>query len=95
MKVVFSQRALDDLRRAAAHTRLTFGDRVAAALEARIRAAITQLQEAPESGPRVEQRPGMRVIPVGRYPYRLFYRASGQTVLILHIRHTARQDIGM
>jgi toxin ParE1/3/4 len=92
VKVAYSRRALDDLRLAAAHSRREFGDRVAAALEARIRAVVAWLSEAPESAPQVEQRPGMRVAPLGRYHYRIFYKTSEDTITILHIRHTARQN---
>ncbi len=32
----------------------------------------------------------VRVLFVGRYPYKLFYRLRGNAVEILHIRHTSR-----
>ena len=37
--------------------------------------------------------PDVRVLFVGRYPYKFFYRVRGDTVEILHIRHTARATI--
>lgn len=36
---------------------------------------------------------GHRRVPVLRYPYVIFYRASGDELLILHIRHTSRLPI--
>jgi plasmid stabilization system protein ParE len=33
----------------------------------------------------------VRVLFVGRYPYKIFYRLSGNDVEIVHIRHTARR----
>ncbi len=36
-------------------------------------------------------RPGVRVVPLGRYPYKIFYRVSGDAVEILHIHHAARE----
>ena len=33
----------------------------------------------------------MRIILVGRYPYRIYYRAEADEIVILHIRHTARK----
>jgi plasmid stabilization system protein ParE len=39
----------------------------------------------------VEQRPGVRVVPLIRYPYKIFYRIADDTVRILHIRHTSRR----
>jgi plasmid stabilization system protein ParE len=32
-----------------------------------------------------------RGAPLSRYPYKIFYRVTGDTVEILHIRHAARQ----
>jgi len=51
-------------------------------LELRIRNVVEQIANAPESAPRGEQRPGMRVIPLVRYPFKIFYRIVGDTVRI-------------
>lgn len=91
MRVEFTNRAVRDLREIATHSRRQFGDRIAAALEARLQEVYTQIANAPESAPRVEQRPGMRVIPLVRYPFKIFYRIVGDAVRILHVRHTARR----
>ena len=91
MKVEYSNRALADLRKLSAGSQATFGHRVAAALETRIRAIVEQIRQAPESAPRVEQRPGVHVVPLIRYPYKIFYRIIDDTVRILHIRHTSRR----
>ena len=72
MKVEYSNRALADLRKLSAGSQATFGHRVAAALETRIRAIVEQIRQAPESAPRVEQRPGVRIVPLIRYPYKIF-----------------------
>ena len=91
MKVEYSNRALADLRKLSAGSQAIFGHRVAAALEVRIRAIVEQIRQAPESAPQVEQRPGVRVMPLIRYPYKIFYRIVDDTVRILHIRHTSRR----
>jgi hypothetical protein len=31
------------------------------------------------------------VVPLGRYPYKIFYRVTNDTVEILHIHHAARR----
>lgn len=93
MKVEFSKRAVSDLREIAAHSHRQFGQRVTAALEQRIRDITTQIGNAPESAPQVEQRPGMRVLPLLRYPFKIFYRVVGDTVRIVHVRHTARRPL--
>jgi plasmid stabilization system protein ParE len=37
------------------------------------------------------KRPGVRVATLGRYPYKIFYRAQGEVIEILHIHHAARE----
>jgi plasmid stabilization system protein ParE len=91
MNVEFTNRAVRDLREISDHTRRQFGDRVTAALEGRLRDAVTLIAREPESAPRVEQRSGMRVVALVRYPFKVFYRVVGDTVRIVHIRNTSRR----
>jgi plasmid stabilization system protein ParE len=91
MKVEYSNRVIADLRRISAESRLAFGDRVAEALEARIRAVIKRISIAPLSAPQVEGQPGVRVVPLLRYPFKIFYRVLDDRIRIEHIRHTARR----
>jgi toxin ParE1/3/4 len=91
MKVEFTNRALADLRKLSADSRTMFGDAVASALGERISNVVSHLAEYPESAPRVIERPGIRVFPLIRYPYKIFYRVVGDRVRILHIRHTSRR----
>jgi plasmid stabilization system protein ParE len=46
----------------------------------------------PESAPRVADRPGVRVVTMTRYPYKVFYLVTAEAVTILHIHHAARRD---
>ena len=91
MKVEYSKRAVADLRKISADSRRAFGDPVAEALEARIRAVIDRISRDPLSAPEVEQRPGRHAVPLIRYPFKIFYRVLDDRVTILHIRHTARR----
>jgi plasmid stabilization system protein ParE len=91
MKVEYTNRAIADLRKVSADSRAAFGDAVGTALEARIRTVISHIAQHPEAAPRVVERPGMRVFPLIRYPYKIFYRVLDDRVRILHIRHTARR----
>jgi len=91
MKVEYSNRALADLRKISADSRRAFGDRVAEALETRIRALIERISKDPLSAPEIEQRPGVHVVPLIRYPFKIFYRVLEDRVRIQHIRHTARR----
>lgn len=45
----------------------------------------------PESGLRLPQRPMVRVVPLVRYPFKIFYTVDRDTITILHIRHAARR----
>ncbi len=73
MRVEYSNRAVADLRKISADSRRAFGDRVAAALEMRIRAVVDRISKHPLSAPEVKQRPGLHVVPLGRLPFLIFY----------------------
>jgi len=91
MKVDYAPRAQADLAHIGEHSRRNFGPTVAAALEIYIRATVARIAAMPESGEIVTEREGVRVVPLVRYPFRIFYTVSRDTVTILHIRHTARR----
>jgi plasmid stabilization system protein ParE len=91
MTVEFTNRAVADLRKIAHRSRVEFGDRVTAALEARIREVIDNIERRPDSAPRLEHHADLRVILLGRYPFKVFYRVFPDRIRILHIRHTARR----
>jgi toxin ParE1/3/4 len=92
MKVEYSNRAVADLRKISADTRRLFGDDAAQALERRIERVINQIGTNPLSAPEVEQRPGLRVIPLVPYPFKIFYRVFANRIRIQHIRHAARRS---
>jgi toxin ParE1/3/4 len=91
MKVEYSNRAVADLRKISADNRRAFGDLVAEALEARIRAVVEHISRQPWIAPEVEQRSGLHVAPLVRYPFKIFYRVFEDRVRIQHIRHTSRR----
>ena len=91
MKVEYSRRAVADLHKISADSRRSYGDRVAGALGIRIRAVIDRISTDPLSAPEVEQRPGMHVVPLVRYPFKIFYRVLDDRIRILHIRHATRR----
>jgi plasmid stabilization system protein ParE len=88
----FSKRAVADLRRIASRSREEYGDEVAQALERRIRSVTARVSRAPLSAQSIADRPGVHVVPLLRYPFKVFYRVSGDSVRILHIRHSSRQN---
>ena len=53
---------------------------------------IERLGDFPFLG-RATDEPGVRVLPLTRYPYLIFYTVLTDTVAVLHIRHGAREPI--
>jgi len=51
---------------------------------------IDLIGQFPESG-RVAGEQGTRVLPVGRYPYSVYWSVERGEVRIVHVRHTARR----
>ena len=90
MKVVYTDEALDDLD-AIANWLIVHYPAVAPAVERRIRSILAHIARWPESSRRSAKRPGVRVVALGRYPYKIFYRVTGDTIEILHIHYAARQ----
>jgi toxin ParE1/3/4 len=88
MKVVYTDEALNDLDGI-----LTFlaehYPTVVTAFEKRLRVAVARIGAWPQSAQEIAERPGVRVLPLTPYPYRLFYRVTTENVEVLHVRHAA------
>jgi plasmid stabilization system protein ParE len=52
---------------------------------------IAQLATAPQIGTATSN-PKIRILPPTRFPYRVYYTITDEAVVILHVRHSARQD---
>lgn len=50
---------------------------------------IERLCEFPATGIQ-SQIPGIRVLSPTRYPYRIYFTVLADTIVVLHVRHTAR-----
>jgi toxin ParE1/3/4 len=91
MKIEYSQRAVSDLDQIAVYYASsgdpTAGEKIAAA----IRERVAHITEAPLFGRAIVQRPGVRLILLVRYRYKIFYRVAGTTVRIIHVRHMSRR----
>ena len=57
----------------------------------RVRSVERRIALWPESALSVAEQPGVRMVPLVRYPFKLFYRVTSDTVEILHIHHAARR----
>ena len=91
MRAEYSRRAITDLRDIAAYYASSDNPAVGEAVAARIEEVVARLERAPHSGRRLADRQDVRVAPLLRYPYNMFYSVIGETVRIVHIRHTSRR----
>lgn len=91
MKAVFSLAALADLDEILAFT-ATHYPSLEVKVEQRIREVVSRIEVWPENARRLEGTDNLRVVPLVRYPFKLFYQVERDRVLILHIHHTARQN---
>jgi plasmid stabilization system protein ParE len=90
MKVVYTDEALRDLDEILTFIASNY-PAISASFEMRLDAVMARIGRWPESAQEVEQRPGVRTVPLIRYPYRVFYQVTTAAVEILHIHHAARQ----
>jgi toxin ParE1/3/4 len=90
MKVVYTDEALDNLDGILAFIASNYPT-VSVALEKRLQTVIARIGAWPESAEEVAERPGVRVVLLIRYPYKIFYRITTEAVEIIYIHHAARQ----
>ena len=93
MRLVYSRRALADLQRIATYYAANASPLIAQSIERRLVIVIERICRLPQAAPRVSQRSQVRVAAVVRYRFRIFYRVRGDTIDILHIRHTSRRPL--
>ena len=91
MKVVYTEDALRDLDEALDFINANY-PAIASAFVQRLKTIEQRIGRWPHSAEEVEQRPGVRMVPFIRYPYKLFYREGVDAVEILSIHHAARRD---
>jgi len=91
MKVIYTDEALRDLDEILEFMKLNYPT-ISAAFEQRLRAIERRIGRWPKSAEQVEQRPGVHVVPLIRYPFRLFYQIANNTIEVLYIHHAARQE---
>ena len=93
MKIEYSNRFLADLQNISTESRLSFGAAVSNELELYIHKTIGQIASLPESAPSVEERQGVHVLSLVKYPYKIFYSILSDRIKIQLIRHTARRPL--
>lgn len=90
MKVVFTTEALADLDDILDYIAIHY-PAVSGPFRSRLDAVLARIGRWPESAQEVSVRPGVRVAPLIRYPYKVFYQLSDDAIEILHIHHAARE----
>jgi toxin ParE1/3/4 len=64
----------------------------AVAVKARVDQTVAALADFPEMAQSTDE-PGVRKMPIGRYPYLIYYAIEEDEVVILHVRHGARRPL--
>jgi toxin ParE1/3/4 len=90
MKVVYTTEALADLDGIFDYIANHY-PAISGAFENRLHGVIARIARWPESAQEVSDRPGVRVAPLVRYPYKVFYQVSGDRIEVLYIHHAARE----
>ena len=93
MKVIYTDEALADLDGILSFIASNYPS-ILDAFQSRLRSVIARIGDWPKSASEVADRPGVRVAPLIRYPYKVFYRSTGQVIEILYIHHAARDERG-
>ncbi len=91
MKVIYTDEALRDLDQILTFLASNYPS-ITGGFQKRLRSVERRIGKWPMSAEEVRQRAGVRVIPLRRYPYKIFYRITSEAVEILHIHHAARQE---
>jgi plasmid stabilization system protein ParE len=89
MKVRYSEAAQSDLE--VIYNYITEHSPSAAhKLKGRLKERAGRLGRSPNMGERTAH-PNIRVLKDSRYPYLIFYTVAANEIVILHVRHAARQ----
>ncbi len=92
MTVRYTRRALANLVAIAAYVRAA-NPSAAEAVRNRIEGVIAGLAQFPLQGTPTDD-PDIRRLVASPFPYLIYYRVKGDTVIILHIRHGRRRTLG-
>jgi toxin ParE1/3/4 len=91
MKVIYTDEASEDLDGILAYIASTYPT-VYEPFLIRLRSVTARIGMWPDSAQEVAEQPGVRVVPLLRYPYNIFYRNTGEAIEILAIHHAARDE---
>jgi plasmid stabilization system protein ParE len=90
MRLRWDPRAIQDLREIRSYIATRGSPKAADNVRRHLRARANRLCTHPSLG-RPSSNSDIRILAATRYPYRIYYAIRDDAVVILHIRHTARQ----
>jgi plasmid stabilization system protein ParE len=76
MSAEFSKRAVADLESILSYYERAASSRVAATFEGRLQTIVARISQRPESAQAIPERPGVRVVPMITFPYKIFLSHS-------------------
>jgi len=91
MRVIYTEEAIENLDGIPTYISSHY-PAVYESFQSRFQSVISRVSDWPDSAQEVAERPGVRVVPLIRYPYKVFYRNTGQAIEILYIHHAARDE---
>src|SRR5262245_57375073 len=91
MEIRYTEPAREDLADILSYLALNYPN-VIAPFQERLRQVAEHISRWPTSARSVPERPGARSVPLGRYPYVIYYDVTESSVDILHIYHAARRQ---
>ena len=89
MRIIFTQPALEDIAEIRIYVAAHYPHALAS-VERRLRLVLGRIMRWPESAQQVAEHPGVRMVPLVRYPYKIFYRVQWDSIEVLHIHHNAQ-----
>ncbi len=90
LKVRLHRRARSDLASIRDYLLQHAGPAAAERVRRHLLARMMRLGDFPATGIATDE-PGVRVLSPTKYPYRIYFAVTETTVVILHVRHTARR----
>ena len=91
MRVLLHRRARADLAEIRSFLREQGGTELAERIRRHLQLRIMRLGEFPSIGISSNY-PGIRLLSPTTYPYRIYFTVVDEAVVILHIRHTSRDE---
>jgi toxin ParE1/3/4 len=91
MKVVYTRSAREDLHEIVSYLERNYPTAVPG-FETCLEIVVKRIGDWPESAQEIAERPGVRGVPLIRYPYKVFYSVTDRAVEILYIHHTSRRS---